>query len=116
MLPRTDSPGLGLGLSLIGQLSERLDISHNGACRTEVRMSFAEPAGVDRIRSCAWRRRRARNRRLASGARALWRRATGVGTPRPVPGWVLGLAAAYYAAAKFGYKLEFAGPVAAIVW
>jgi len=56
-----------------------------------------------------------------------------IGTSRPVlphsgvalPAWglqgrylggVLGLAAAYYAAAKFGYELEFAGPVAAIVW
>jgi hypothetical protein len=52
---------------------------------------------------------------------------------RPVPGrigvsrlsWVVpgryaagvvALAAAYYAAAKVGYELEFAGPVAAIVW
>src|SRR3954454_7227314 len=29
---------------------------------------------------------------------------------------VVALAAAYYAAAKAGYELEFAGPVAAIVW
>ena len=29
---------------------------------------------------------------------------------------VLTLAGAYYAAAKVGYELEFAGPVAAIVW
>ena len=29
---------------------------------------------------------------------------------------VLGLAAAYYAAAKLGYVLEFSGPVAAVVW
>jgi signal transduction histidine kinase len=29
---------------------------------------------------------------------------------------VVGLAAAYYAAAKVGYELEFSGPVAAIVW
>src|SRR4051812_24182348 len=29
---------------------------------------------------------------------------------------LVGLAAAYYAAAKVGYELEFAGPVAAIVW
>src|SRR5215217_3942194 len=29
---------------------------------------------------------------------------------------VVALAAAYYAAAKVGYELEFAGPVAAIVW
>src|SRR4051794_12707706 len=31
-------------------------------------------------------------------------------------GGVVGLAGAYYAAAKVGYELEFAGPVAAIVW
>src|SRR4051794_22395359 len=29
---------------------------------------------------------------------------------------VIGLAAAYYGAAKVGYELEFSGPVAAIVW
>ena len=29
---------------------------------------------------------------------------------------MLGLAIAYYAAARLGYALEFAGPVAAIVW
>src|SRR3954469_5417020 len=29
---------------------------------------------------------------------------------------LVGLAAAYYAAAQVGYELEFAGPVAAIVW
>jgi anti-sigma regulatory factor (Ser/Thr protein kinase) len=40
MLPRHDSPGLGLGLSLIGRLSQQLEISQNGACGTEVRMSF----------------------------------------------------------------------------
>jgi len=40
MLPRTDSPGLGLGLSLIGRLSQQLEISQNGACGTELRMSF----------------------------------------------------------------------------
>src|SRR4051812_1195649 len=31
-------------------------------------------------------------------------------------GGVIVLAAAYYGAAKLGYELEFAGPVAAIVW
>ena len=41
MLPRTDSPGLGLGLSLIGRLSQRVDTGQNGARGTEVRMSFA---------------------------------------------------------------------------
>jgi anti-sigma regulatory factor (Ser/Thr protein kinase) len=40
MLPRADSPGLGLGLSIIGRLTERLEISDNGGCGTEVRMTF----------------------------------------------------------------------------
>jgi anti-sigma regulatory factor (Ser/Thr protein kinase) len=40
MLPRTDSPGLGLGLSLIGRLAQQLEISQNGARGTELRMSF----------------------------------------------------------------------------
>jgi serine/threonine-protein kinase RsbW len=40
MLPRPDSPGLGLGLSLIDQLSQRLEINQNGACGTEVRLTF----------------------------------------------------------------------------
>ena len=41
MLPRTDSPGLGLGLSIIGQLAQRLQIFEHGASGTEVRMTFA---------------------------------------------------------------------------
>jgi len=41
MLPRADSPGLGFGLSIIGQLAQRVEISANGAAGTEVRMSFA---------------------------------------------------------------------------
>jgi signal transduction histidine kinase len=45
---------------------------------------------------------------------ALVRPAWGLGG-RYVAG-VLALAGAYYAAAKVGYELEFAGPVAAIVW
>jgi anti-sigma regulatory factor (Ser/Thr protein kinase) len=40
MLPRTDSPGLGLGLSIMGRLSERLEIDDNGARGTHVRMTF----------------------------------------------------------------------------
>jgi len=40
MLPRPDSPGLGLGLSLIGRLSQRVEIVQNGACGTEVRLTF----------------------------------------------------------------------------
>jgi serine/threonine-protein kinase RsbW len=42
MLPRLDSPGLGIGLPLIAQMSDRLDIEdrdgHPGVC---VRMTFA---------------------------------------------------------------------------
>jgi hypothetical protein len=45
MLPRTDSPGLGLGLSLIGRLSQQLEISQNDARGTELRMSFAGAGG-----------------------------------------------------------------------
>ena len=41
MLPRTDSPGLGLGLSIIRRVSHRLEICGNGASGTEVRMTFA---------------------------------------------------------------------------
>jgi len=44
MLPRPDSPGLGLGLSIIGRLSQRLEIGENGASGTEVRMAFAVAA------------------------------------------------------------------------
>jgi serine/threonine-protein kinase RsbW len=40
MLSRPDSPGLGLGLSLIGRLSHRVEIGRNGACGTEVRLTF----------------------------------------------------------------------------
>jgi anti-sigma regulatory factor (Ser/Thr protein kinase) len=41
MLARPDSPGLGLGLSIIGRLSQRLEIADNRASGTEVRMTFA---------------------------------------------------------------------------
>jgi len=40
MLPRTDSPGLGLGLSLIGRLSHRVEIGQNGARGTDLRLTF----------------------------------------------------------------------------
>src|SRR6478735_1069260 len=43
-------------------------------------------------------------------ARATW------GARGRYVGGVVGLAAAYYGAAKVGYELEFSGPVAAIVW
>jgi anti-sigma regulatory factor (Ser/Thr protein kinase) len=45
MLPRPDSPGLGLGLPLIATLAEALELGRAGDERTEVRMTFRlEPA------------------------------------------------------------------------
>lgn len=40
ILPRTDSPGLGLGLPLIATLAEALELGTDGEDRTEVRMTF----------------------------------------------------------------------------
>jgi serine/threonine-protein kinase RsbW len=39
--PRPDSPGLGLGLSLIAALAEQVQLGHDDAEHTEVRMTFA---------------------------------------------------------------------------
>jgi serine/threonine-protein kinase RsbW len=39
--PRPDSPGLGLGLSLIAALSEQVQLGHDSQEHTEVRMTFA---------------------------------------------------------------------------
>ncbi|HTA14301.1 MAG TPA: ATP-binding protein [Solirubrobacteraceae bacterium] len=39
--PRPDSPGLGLGLSLIAALAETVQLGHNSDEHTEVRMTFA---------------------------------------------------------------------------
>ena len=45
MLPRADSPGLGLGLPLIATLAETLELGRGGEEKTEVRMTFRiEPA------------------------------------------------------------------------
>jgi serine/threonine-protein kinase RsbW/stage II sporulation protein AB (anti-sigma F factor) len=41
MLPRTDSPGLGLGLGLIARLTDALEISSPGGRGTELCVSFA---------------------------------------------------------------------------
>lgn len=38
--PRPDSPGLGLGLSLIAALAETVQLAHGGKEHTEVRMTF----------------------------------------------------------------------------
>jgi anti-sigma regulatory factor (Ser/Thr protein kinase) len=39
--PRPDSPGLGLGLSLIAALAESVQLGHGNEEHTEVRMTFA---------------------------------------------------------------------------
>ena len=45
MLPRPDSPGLGLGLPLIATLAEALELGRSEDDRTEIRMTFRlEPA------------------------------------------------------------------------
>jgi serine/threonine-protein kinase RsbW/stage II sporulation protein AB (anti-sigma F factor) len=46
LVPRTDSPGLGLGLSMISQIVDGLSIGDREGGGTEVRMSFvmAPPA------------------------------------------------------------------------
>jgi serine/threonine-protein kinase RsbW len=41
MQPRVDSPGMGVGLPIIGQLARTLDIRQSGEAGTELRMSFA---------------------------------------------------------------------------
>ncbi len=43
--PRSDSPGLGLGLPLIASLADAVQLGHDAQGRTEVRMTFslAEP-------------------------------------------------------------------------
>jgi anti-sigma regulatory factor (Ser/Thr protein kinase) len=40
IVPRADSPGLGLGLPLIATLTEALELGKDDRERTEVRMSF----------------------------------------------------------------------------
>ena len=47
IVPRTDSPGLGLGLPLIATLTESLELGRNGDDHTEVRMTFALGLGAD---------------------------------------------------------------------
>jgi serine/threonine-protein kinase RsbW len=41
IVPRPDSPGLGLGLPLIATLAESLELGKDDSDRTEVRMTFA---------------------------------------------------------------------------
>jgi anti-sigma regulatory factor (Ser/Thr protein kinase) len=48
MVPRLDSPGLGVGLPFIAHTADTLDIEHNAGGGTELRMSFRIAAGGDR--------------------------------------------------------------------
>jgi serine/threonine-protein kinase RsbW len=41
MKPRLDSPGLGLGLPLVGRVADRVDISAPDGGGTQIRMSFS---------------------------------------------------------------------------
>jgi anti-sigma regulatory factor (Ser/Thr protein kinase) len=41
IVPRPDSPGLGLGLPLIATLAESLELGKDDSDRTEVRMTFS---------------------------------------------------------------------------
>ena len=47
MSPRTDSPGLGLGLPLVGRIADRVDISAQPGGGTTVQMSFSLGTGAD---------------------------------------------------------------------
>jgi anti-sigma regulatory factor (Ser/Thr protein kinase) len=47
IVPRTDSPGLGLGLPLIATLAEALELGTDDADHTEVRMTFR--LGADEV-------------------------------------------------------------------
>ncbi len=48
MVPRLDSPGLGVGLPFIAHTADTLDIDHNDGGGTELRMSFRRADGADR--------------------------------------------------------------------
>jgi len=48
MVPRLDSPGLGVGLPFIAHAADTLDIEHSVGGGTELRMSFLIPVGADR--------------------------------------------------------------------
>ena len=47
ILPRADSPGLGLGLPLIATLTESLELGTGSRDETEVRMTFRLDAGSE---------------------------------------------------------------------
>ena len=48
MVPRLDSPGLGVGLPFIAHTADTLDIEHNDSGGTELRMSFRIAVRADR--------------------------------------------------------------------
>jgi len=50
IVPRPDSPGLGLGLPLIATLAESLELGKDDDDRTEVRMTFALDESVEAAR------------------------------------------------------------------
>jgi anti-sigma regulatory factor (Ser/Thr protein kinase) len=47
MLPRADSPGLGLGLPLISQMTDDLQIEAADGAGTLLRMHFSKPAAAE---------------------------------------------------------------------
>jgi serine/threonine-protein kinase RsbW/stage II sporulation protein AB (anti-sigma F factor) len=47
MVPRLDSPGLGVGLPFIAHATDTLDIEHGDGGGTRLRMSFRIAAGAD---------------------------------------------------------------------
>ena len=49
IVPRPDSPGLGLGLPLIATLAETLELGKDHADSTEVRMTFALDDGAGHV-------------------------------------------------------------------
>jgi anti-sigma regulatory factor (Ser/Thr protein kinase) len=48
MMPRLDSPGLGVGLPFIAHTADTLDIDHSDGGGTELRMSFRIAVAADR--------------------------------------------------------------------
>jgi anti-sigma regulatory factor (Ser/Thr protein kinase) len=48
MVPRLDSPGLGVGLPFIAHLADTLDIDQHDGGGTELRMTFRIAVGADR--------------------------------------------------------------------
>lgn len=48
MVPRLDSPGLGVGLPFIAHTADTLDIDHNADGGTKLRMTFRVAVGADR--------------------------------------------------------------------